>query len=93
MNRKTDADFLEDVRQAVRRVTGPRELTEQSWLRSDLRIDSIDLVDIAFELESLTGLNVGLRELLLAQENSPRPHDLQVAELIAHLQRLSGARP
>lgn len=52
---KTNSDYLKDLELAIQCVLGPKTVTAESLLRRDLGIQSLDLIEIMFELKRLTG--------------------------------------
>ena len=87
---KTENDFLQDVASAVERVVGPQKISRTTLLKRDLKVDSVHIVDISFELENVTGLPVKLHAILLgATGSSQTTNDLEVQQIINHLMQLS----
>ena len=87
---KTENDFFQAIQEAVEIVVGPHKINRQTFLKRDLKIDSVHLVDISFELEHLTGLPVKLHAILLgATGPSANSNDLQVQDILSYLMQLS----
>ncbi|MGZ3737862.1 MAG: hypothetical protein ACXVB9_00715 [Bdellovibrionota bacterium] len=84
---KTDTELLRDLEQAIARVVGPRPFTMDTFLKKDLQINYIDLVDLSFELEEITGIEFRFNQLLLAGDIGASPNDLQVRQIIDHLSK------
>lgn len=83
-----ESNFLEIVSTAIEAATGKKTaLTDKTYLKADLNLESIDFVDVAFEIERKSGIEIDFRELLLA--GTSRIDDLQVQEIITHLIALS----
>ena len=83
---KDAASFLADIQKAIETVVGPKKISQQTFLKRDLGIHSIDLVDIFFELENLTGFDVLGGAVMLAPAGSENlTADLQVGQLLEYL--------
>lgn len=84
----SESKFLEIVSAAIEAATGKKtKLTDKTYLKADLNLESIDFVDVAFEIERKSGIEIDFRELLLA--GTSRIDDLQVQEIVTHLIALS----
>ena len=62
----TEQELFTQVESAVREVlnTDEGEIKQESMFRADLGAESIDLLDISFELEKLTGKELDFREVV-----------------------------
>lgn len=78
----TDSQLLEHVKTSIVTALGTQadELTPDARLFQDLGVDSVDLLDISYELERLTGCELELAELFRRQDAQPG-RDLTVAQL------------
>lgn len=87
----TDKALLAQVKQAIHIAieADPGHLTATTKLFADLGVDSVDLLDILYEIEKLTGQELVVTELLrLDEQGTLLPgQDLPVgklAEMIEH---------
>jgi acyl carrier protein len=62
----TEQELFAQVEEAVRTVlnTEEGEITMDSMLRADLDTESIDFLDITYEIEKRTGIEIDLQEVL-----------------------------
>ena len=90
----TDSDLLQHVKTSIVTALGTQadELTPETRLFEDLGVDSVDLLDVSYELERLTGCELELAELFRRQDAQPG-RDLTVQQLAEILKvRLAGAQ-
>lgn len=68
--KKRDEDYLNDIGESVARVLGNKQIkiSMDMYFKKDLGLSSLDVVDVGFELEQITGLQVRLNDVFLAQE-------------------------
>jgi acyl carrier protein len=85
--------FLQ-VADAVRAVlnTEEGEITRESLFRTDLGAESIDFLDISFEVEKRTGIELNFQSALqyITEKKGPNVTDLSVADLVDYLQHAKG---
>jgi len=90
---KRDEDFLDAITQSVVRVLGKKDIkvAMEMQLKRDLDLTSLDVVDVSFELEQITGLQVRLADIYLEQETKGlrNCHDIQIRDIARHLRQLS----
>ncbi len=90
---QSDSDFLSAISLSVERVLGkkPPVLHADMNFKSDLGLSSLDVVDVGYELEQITGLKVRMREVFLAQElNNPhKAQDVLIKDIIQYLKNIS----
>jgi acyl carrier protein len=89
----TDSDLLDHVKTSIVTALGTQadELAPETRLFEDLGVDSVDLLDISYELERLTGCELELTELFRRQDAQPG-RDLTVSQLAGIIKtRLAGA--
>jgi acyl carrier protein len=94
----TDAELLQHVKTSIAVALGadPGELRAETTLFAELGVDSVDLLDISYELERLTGCELELAELFRERDGgAQRPNrDLTLAQLVEVLKaRLGSAGP
>lgn len=90
----TDSDLLEHVKASIVTALGTQadELTPETRLFEELGVDSVDLLDVSYELERLTGCELELAELFRSQDAQPG-RDLTVRQLVEILKlRLASAQ-
>jgi len=82
----TDSDLLEHVKTSIATALGSDrgELTSDTRLFDELGVDSVDLLDVSYEIERLTGCELELAELFRSQDGgTPRPgKDLTIGQLV-----------
>jgi acyl carrier protein len=89
--KKTEQDFVKPIAEAVEAAIGKKfdSITLETYLRDDLGLESIDLVDIGFELERIVGIEFDFRQMLLNSDSQAqtgkRIGDLQVAQIARYL--------
>jgi len=85
--------FLQ-VADAVRAVlnTEQEEVTMESMFRTDLGAESIDFLDMSFEIEKRTGVELNFQSALqyIIEKKGAEITDLSVADLVDYLQYAKG---
>ena len=78
-------DLLQTITKAIHIVMASEmsAISEKTFLSQDLRLESIDLVDLSFELEHLLGKEIGFAEVF--RHASKKSKDLQVSDIINFL--------
>jgi acyl carrier protein len=80
--------FLQ-VEEAVRAVlnTEEGEIKMESMLRADLNAESIDFLDISFEIEKRTGIELDFPSVLkyMMEKKGTEITDLSIADIIQYL--------
>ncbi|MGZ3692964.1 MAG: acyl carrier protein [Bdellovibrionota bacterium] len=78
----------ESVRLALSQVTGNDNIECQSFLKKDLGITSIDIIDLFFEIERSLGKKLNVRHLFLTSSlGELGKNDMRVKEFIEYLER------
>jgi acyl carrier protein len=89
----TDTELFEHVRTSIGVALGAdaAELTGETRLFGELGVDSVDLLDISYEIERLTGCELELAEMLRQQDGVPQPgRDVTLAQLVELLKARLG---
>lgn len=86
--------IFEAVLQAVENVTGrpKKDITLQTRLIRDLRLESIDTVDLLFEIEKILSVSINLADVFQRERQTSGQKDqfdLEVGEIINYLQNLN----
>jgi acyl carrier protein len=93
IERKREEDFLDAITQSVVRVLGNNQIkvSMDMLFKRDLDLSSLDIVDVGFELEQITGLRVRLLEVFLEQETKgiQNAHDVHIRDIAKYLVQLS----
>jgi acyl carrier protein len=86
--------FLDAISRAIERVVGPRKVSLGSYLKKDLDLESIDLVDMGFELEQLVDFRFDSHELYLHLRSvaASGTDDVQVKQVAQFLLMKRGER-
>ena len=89
----TDMELFSQVEGAVREVLNTKEgdIKPESFFRSDLGAESIDLLDISFELEKRTGKELDFREVVqfVNEKRGTEISDLSVNDIVEYLKAAS----
>lgn len=89
----TEQELFTQVESAVREVlnTDEGEIKQESMFRADLGAESIDLLDISFELEKLTGKELDFREVVqfVNEKRGSEVSDISVGDIVAYLNAAS----
>lgn len=89
----TEQELFTQVESAVREVlnTDEGEIKQESMFRADLGAESIDLLDISFELEKLTGKELDFREVVqfINEKRGTEVSDISVGDIVAYLKAAS----
>ncbi len=84
-----ERELFEQVSDAVRVVlnVAPGSLADASRFRTDLGAESIDFLDISFEVEKRTGVELNFPTVLefVRAKHGPDVADLSVGDLVAYL--------
>lgn len=89
-----DRNYVIDaVFKAVEKVTGrkPHELTPQSRLVKDLQLESIDTIDLLFEIEKSIGVSINLTKIFQTERHltdQKDQFDLELQEIINYVDNL-----
>ena len=85
-----DQELFLQVVDAVRAVlnTDEGEVRSDSLFRADLGAESIDFLDMSFEIEKRTGVELNFQSALqyITEKKGPNITDLSVADLVDYLQ-------
>jgi hypothetical protein len=74
--------ILKDIKRAIESVVGPKEMTPESFLRRDLDVQSLELIEVFFELKRLTGQDALASVLFAATRDTSFTADIKVSELM-----------
>ncbi len=89
----TDMELFSQVEGAVREVLNTKEgdIKAESYFRADLGAESIDLLDISFELEKRTGKELDFREVVqfVNEKRGTEISDLSVQDIVEYLKAAS----
>lgn len=92
-NKKRPEDYLESIILSIERVLGkkPAQVTMDTLFKSELSLSSLDVVDVGYELEQITGLHVRIGDIFLAQEEMGihKPQDIHIRDIAEYLVQLS----
>lgn len=87
---QTDNVLFTKVADAVGGVlnTKPGQVTLQSRFREDLGAESIDMIDISFEIEKATGQELDFKQVLehVKKTSGGEVKDLTIGDLVGYLQ-------
>lgn len=85
----TDMELFMQVEGAVREVLNTKEgdVRPESFFRADLGAESIDLLDISFELEKRTGKELDFREVVqfVNERRGSEISDLSIQDIVDYL--------
>lgn len=70
--------------------TKPGEVKPDSLFRGDLGAESIDMIDISFEIEKATGKELDFKQVIefLNKSKGTDVKDISVSDLVTYLQQL-----
>ena len=89
----TDMELFTQVEGAVKEVLNTKdgEIKPESFFRADLGAESIDLLDISFELEKRTGKELDFREVVqfVNEKRGTEISDLSIADIVEYLKAVS----
>ena len=90
---KREEDFLDAIAQSVARVLEKKtvQVSMDMLFKSDLGLSSLDVVEVGYELEQITGLHVRIGDIFLAQEEKgiQRIQDIYIKDIAQYLVQLS----
>ncbi|TLU83432.1 MAG: acyl carrier protein [Chlorobium sp.] len=82
----TEQELFEKIELAVRTVlnTEKGQITRQSMFKTDLKTESIDYLDISYEIEQQTGIELDFTEALLyiTENKGADVTDISVQDLV-----------
>jgi acyl carrier protein len=82
-------EFFPQVEEAVRAVlnTEEGEIKMESMFRADLNTESIDFLDISFEIEKRTGVELDFPSVLkyMVEKKGAEITDLSIADVVGYL--------
>lgn len=87
-----EQEIFARVEKAVSTVlnTKPGEITTDSKFREDLGAESIDMIDISFEIEKQTGKELDFKEVVtyLRQTKGDTFKDISIGDLVSYIQKM-----
>ena len=85
----TKEEIFIQIERAVRAVlnTEEGEITMETMFRADLDVESIDFLDIGFEIEKLTGVELDFSEVIqfLNEKRDAEITDFSIFDLVGYL--------
>lgn len=85
----TEKELFEKVEEAVRTVlnTAEGEITRTSMFKADLNTESIDYLDISFEIEQRTGLELDFTEAwqYITEKKGADTTDISVQDMVDYI--------
>lgn len=85
----TKEEIFIQIERAVRAVlnTAEGEITMETMFRADLDVESIDFLDIGFEIEKLTGVELDFSEVIqfLNEKRGAEITDFSISDLVDYL--------
>ena len=83
--KKQEGDYLALITESVARVLANKQVkvSMDMLFKKDLGLNSLDVVDVGYELEQQTGLKVRLNEVFLTRE------DVYIRDIAKYLAQLS----
>ena len=85
----TKEEIFIQIERAVRAVlnTEEGEITMETMFRADLDVESIDFLDIGFEIEKLTGVELDFSEVIqfLNEKRGAEITDFSISDLVGYL--------
>lgn len=89
---QTEQQLFSNIEKAVSQVlnTKPGEIQMESKFRGDLGAESIDMIDISFEIEKATGKELDFKQIVaqLQQTQGSEVKDLKISDLVTYLQKM-----
>lgn len=85
MNRQEAVKCVQD---ALTRLKGSQpENFAEKFLTTDLNFESLDIIDLLFEIEQSTGVNIDLGRLLgsVEERSERRFRDLKISDIIEYI--------
>ena len=90
METETPKNYLDAIRTCLHTVLrcDPQTVSPETLLIADLQMESIDIVDLFFELEKFTGIEIQVVEVLQKSRASgaQRFDDLRVRDILNHFE-------
>jgi hypothetical protein len=80
--KKDKEAILKYIERAIESVVGPKKITPESLLRRDLNVQSLELIEVFFELKRLTGQDALAGILFAATRDMSFTADISVSELL-----------
>ena len=85
----TEKELFEKVEEAIRTVlnTAEGEITRTSMFKADLNTESIDYLDISFEIEQRTGLELDFTEAwqYITEKKGADTTDISVQDMVDYI--------
>jgi acyl carrier protein len=93
---KTEQELFVQVEEAVRTVlnTEEGEIKMESMFRADLGAESIDMLDISYEIEKLTGVELDFQEVLdfMNEKKGKEVTDISVDDLVDYIKQVKNGK-
>jgi acyl carrier protein len=92
----TEQELFVQVEEAVRTVlnTEEGEIKMESMFRADLGAESIDMLDISYEIEKLTGVELDFQEVLdfMNEKKGKEVTDISVDDLVDYIKQVKNGK-
>ncbi len=89
---QSEQQLFTNIEKAVSQVLNTKagEITMESKFRGDLGAESIDMIDISFEIEKTTGKELDFKQIVasLQQSQGSEVKDLKIGDLVTYLQKM-----
>lgn len=89
---QTEQEILTKVETAVSNVLNTKagEVSPTSKFREDLGAESIDMIDISFEIEKQTGKELDFKEVIefLKKSKGEEVKDITVGDIVTYIQKM-----
>ena len=93
---ETEQELFVQVEEAVRTVlnTEEGEIKMESMFRADLGAESIDMLDISYEIEKLTGVELDFQEVLdfMNEKKGKEVTDISVDDLVDYIKQVKNGK-
>lgn len=93
---ETEQELFVQVEEAVRTVlnTEEGEIKMESMFRADLGAESIDMLDISYEIEKRTGVELDFQETLnfMNEKKGEEVTDFSVCDLVDYIKQVKNGK-
>lgn len=81
-------NFEQIIREAIEEIRGPIDLNRNSKIITDLRFESIDVIDLFFEIQQKSSIEVDINEIAIkiGGTEGRRFNDMTIGDIISYLE-------
>ena len=86
-----DAKYIKDIQDSIELIKGKIDFNLEKRLVTDYGFESIDVIDLFFEIQQKTGIDVDINEIatILGGNEGRRFNDISIKDILSYLKSKS----